>query len=195
VHFGLPTDVALVVAVSRMVPRKGFDSLIAAADRLAASGRKFAVAISGRGRDEGRLKRLAAAGAADVHFLGRVADDELASLYGCADVFAMCCRDRWGGLEQEGFGIVFVEAAAAGVPQVAGDSGGAAEAVVDGETGFVVRHPEDPEAVAIALGRLLDDTGLRSRLGEAARRRAVEAFTYDDLAARLGAALRGLASS
>jgi phosphatidylinositol alpha-1,6-mannosyltransferase len=107
----------------------------------------------------------------------------------------MCCRDRWGGLEQEGFGIVFVEAAAAGVPQVAGDSGGAAEAVVDGETGFVVRHPEDPEAVAIALGRLLDDTGLRSRLGEAARRRAVEAFTYDDLAARLGAALRGLASS
>ena len=63
-------------------------------------------------------------------------DDDLPSLYGCADVFAMLCRNRWGGLEQEGFGIVFLEAAACGVPQVAGASGGAAEAVVDGETGW-----------------------------------------------------------
>ena len=67
------------------------------------------------------------------------------ALYGCADVFAMPCRNRWGGLEQEGFGIVFVEAAACGVPQVAGDSGGAAEAVDDGVTGLVVRRPDDPD--------------------------------------------------
>jgi phosphatidylinositol alpha-1,6-mannosyltransferase len=98
-------------------------------------------------------------------------------------------------LEQEGFGIVFVEAAAAGVAQVAGDSGGAAEAVRDAETGLVVAHPEDPEAVAIALARLLDDEGLRCRLGAAARQRAEREFTYDRLAARLGAGLRGLASS
>jgi phosphatidylinositol alpha-1,6-mannosyltransferase len=124
-----------------------------------------------------------------------VPDADLPALYGCGDVFAMCCRDRWSGLEQEGFGIVFVEAAAAGVAQVAGDSGGAAEAVVDGETGLVVAHPEDPEAVAIALARLLDDPGLRCRLGEAARRRAEREFTYDLLAARLGDALRSLASS
>ncbi len=103
--------------------------------------------------------------------------------------------DRWAGLEQEGFGIVFLEAAAPAWPPVAGDSGGAAEAVDDGETGLVVSHPDDPDAVAAAIGRLLDDPALRSRLGEAARRRAVEAFSYDDLAARLGAALRGLASS
>ena len=83
--------------------------------------------------------------------LGRVPDDDLAELYGCADVFAMLCRNRWGGLEQEGFGIVFLEAAACGVPQVAGDSGGAAEAVADGETGLVVGRPSDVSAVTAAL--------------------------------------------
>ena len=67
----------------------------------------------------------------------------------------MACRNRWLGLEQEGFGIVFLEAAAAGVPQVAGRSGGAAEAVVDGETGLVVADPDDPGRVAEALRRLL----------------------------------------
>jgi phosphatidylinositol alpha-1,6-mannosyltransferase len=105
----------------------------------------------------------------------------------------MCCRSRWGGLEQEGFGIVFVEAAACGVPQVAGDSGGAAEAVAHGETGLVVRHPEDPDAVAVALATLLDDGDLRRSLGTAARARAVAEFTYDRLAARLGSALDLLA--
>ena len=71
---------------------------------------------------------------APVRFLGRVSNADLQRLYACADVYTMLCRNRWGGLEQEGFGIVFVEAAACGVPQVAGDSGGAAEAVADGET-------------------------------------------------------------
>jgi phosphatidylinositol alpha-1,6-mannosyltransferase len=196
VRFRLPAaDVALIVAVSRLVPRKGFDVLVQAADRLAHTDRSFVVAVSGRGRDEPRLRRLAEKGAADIRFLGRVPDGALPALYGCADIFAMCCRDRWGGLEQEGFGIVFLEAAAAGVPQVAGASGGAADAVVDGHTGFVVAHPGDPEAVAIALARLIDEPELRSRLGAAARERVVEDFTYDDLAARLGSALRGLASS
>jgi phosphatidylinositol alpha-1,6-mannosyltransferase len=194
-RFGLAADVPVVVGISRLVPRKGFDVLIAAADRLAGTGRTLAVALAGSGRDEGRLRRLAADASLPVHFLGRVADADLPDLYGCADVFAMCCRDRWNGLEQEGFGIVFIEAAAAGVPQVAGDSGGAAEAVRHGETGMVVAHPEDPEAVAIALGRLLDDPDLRCRLGAAARSRAEEEFTYDRLAARLRAALRALASS
>jgi phosphatidylinositol alpha-1,6-mannosyltransferase len=194
-RFRLPADVPLVVAVSRLVPRKGFDVLLRAADRVARTGRSFGVAIAGRGRDEGRLRHLASGGAADVRFLGRVPDADLPALYGCADIFAMCCRDRWGGLEQEGFGIVFLEAAAAGVAQVAGASGGAADAVIHGATGLVVDHPEDPEPVAIALARLLDDPALRARLGAAARQRAVEEFTYDDLAARLGSALRRLASS
>ena len=82
----------------------------------------------------------------------------------------MLCRDRWVGLEQEGFGIVFLEAAAAGVPQVAGASGGAAEAVLDGETGHRRRRaPTTSVAVAAAVGRLLDDGELRRRLGAQAR--------------------------
>ncbi len=88
----------------------------------------------------------------------------------------------WGGA-----GHVQVPAAA-GVPQVAGDSGGASEAVVDGETGFVV-EPTDVDAVAAALQRLLDDDALRARMGTAGRTRAVEQFDYDRLAPRLAAAI------
>jgi phosphatidylinositol alpha-1,6-mannosyltransferase len=101
----------------------------------------------------------------------------------------MLCRDRWAGLEQEGFGIVFLEAAACGVPQVAGDSGGAADAVVDGVTGAVVRRPGQVDAVAAALAELIDDPALRRRQGEAARRRAEIEFAYDRLAADLESAL------
>ena len=189
VRLGLPAEGPLIVSVSRLVPRKGMDVLISAAAQLAPRHPGLSVAIGGTGRDRPRLERLARRTGAPVHFLGRVAHGDLAALYGCGDVFAMLCRNRWAGLEQEGFGIVFVEAAAAGVPQVAGDSGGAAEAVVDGETGFVVGDPTDPDAVAERIGRLLDDAELRARFAAAGRARAVAELSYDVLAARLGAAL------
>jgi phosphatidylinositol alpha-1,6-mannosyltransferase len=89
---------------------------------------------------------------------------------------------------------VFLEAAACGVPQVAGRSGGAHEAVVHGETGLVVDHPEDTDAVAAALAELLDDPDRAARMGAAGRARAEAEFTYDHLAARLGAALAALPS-
>ncbi|HVF76348.1 MAG TPA: glycosyltransferase family 4 protein [Acidimicrobiales bacterium] len=186
---GVADDEHLVVSMSRLVPRKGMDVLIDAAARL---DDRLVVLIAGSGRDRARLERRAAAKRAPVRFLGRVPDDDLPTLLGAADVFAMLCRNRWAGLEQEGFGIVFLEAAACGIPQVAGDSGGAAEAVVDGETGLVVRRPADPGDVAAALHRLLGDDDLRHRMGERARRRAVTEFDYDLLAARLDAALRDL---
>jgi phosphatidylinositol alpha-1,6-mannosyltransferase len=113
-----------------------------------------------------------------------VPDEDLAAVYACADVFGMCCRERWGGLEAEGFGIVFLEAAACGVPAVAGGSGGAWEAVADGISGFVV-DPLDAGVVAGALGRLLADPALRRKMGAAARARAETSFAYDALAARL----------
>ncbi len=191
--FGLPVDAELVVSISRLVPRKGFDTVIRAAARLRLTRPDLLVAISGAGRDEGRLRRLAAELRAPVRFLGRVANDDLPKLYGCADVYAMLCRNRWGGLEQEGFGIVFVEAAACGVPQVAGDSGGAAEAVADGVTGTVVRRPDDVAAVATAIAELFDDPARRAEMGRAARTRAVTEFSYDVLAAKLGNALGVLA--
>jgi phosphatidylinositol alpha-1,6-mannosyltransferase len=110
-------------------------------------------------------------------------------------VFTLCCRSRWGGLEQEGFGIVFLEAAAAGVASVAGASGGAAEAVVDGQTGLVVADPGDPQALEAALRRLLDAPALARNQGLEARRRVETEFSYDHLAARLGLALEGLGPS
>jgi phosphatidylinositol alpha-1,6-mannosyltransferase len=190
-RLGLPVDAQLVLGLSRLVPRKGFDVTIRAVARLARTHPDVVLAIAGSGRDRGRLERLAADRGAPVRFLGRVPNDDLPALYGCADVFAMLCRSRWGGLEQEGFGIVFAEAAACGVAQVAGDSGGAAEAVADGHTGIVVRDPEDPDEAAAAIRDLLDDPSRRAEMGRAARRRAEEEFSYDLLAERLGRALSG----
>ena len=191
-HVGLPPDADVVLGVGRLVPRKGMDTLVRAAGRLAPGRPGLVVAVAGAGRDLHRLQRLARHAAAPVRFLGRVADDRLPGVYASADVFAAPCRSRWGGLEQEGFGIVFLEAASCGVPQVAGDSGGAAEAVADGETGVVVRRPSDARAVADAVALLLDDAARRRRMGEAARRRAVERFSYDALAHVLDGVLAGL---
>ena len=126
------------------MPRKGMDVLIEAADRLAPSYPDLVVAIAGDGRELAHLRRLAGQSPVTVRVLGRVSDEDRAALLGAADVFVMACRNRWLGLEQEGFGIVFLEAAAAGVPQVAGDSGGASEAVLDGVTGLVVARPGRP---------------------------------------------------
>ncbi len=187
-RFGLSAASCVVLGVSRLVPRKGFDTLVRAGTRLGATRPGVELAIAGGGRDAARLARLARREGAPVRFLGRVPDADLPSLYGAADVFAMLCRDRWLGLEQEGFGIVFLEAAACGIPQVAGHSGGSDEAVVDGVTGRVV-HGDDPIAVAAALAPFVDDPDVRTRMGRAARDRAVAEFDYDKLAARLADAL------
>lgn len=190
VRFGLSADDEVVLGVSRLVPRKGFDVVIRAVARLAPSRPRLRLVIGSTGRDESRLRDIARDTGAPVTFLGRVSHDDLPVLYGCADVFAMMCRNRWAGLEQEGFGIVFVEAAACGVPQVAGDSGGAAEAVADGVTGYVIDDPEDVDTLAARIATILDEPGLRASMGRAARERAVSEFDYDVLAARLGRVLK-----
>jgi phosphatidyl-myo-inositol dimannoside synthase len=187
-RFGLDPDRPLVLGVSRLVPRKGFDVVIEAMSGPgAAELGAVQLAIAGAGRDRARLERRARGRA---QFLGRVAEADLPALYACADVFAMCCRDRWGGLEAEGFGIVFLEAAACSVPAVAGRSGGSHEAVADGETGFVV-PPRDVEAVRDAIARLIGDESLRARMGAAARRRAVGEFANDRLVSLLEPVARG----
>jgi phosphatidylinositol alpha-1,6-mannosyltransferase len=192
-RLGVPVNAPMVASVSRLVPRKGMDVLIEAASRLAPSFPDLVVAIGGDGRERHQLERRAAASLVDVRVLGRVSDDDRAALLGAADLFVMACRNRWGGLEQEGFGIVFLEAAAFGVPQVAGDSGGATEAVLDGQTGLVVGDPSDPGAVAEAIRTLLADPPLRRKMGRAARKRVQESFDTDVLASRLAEALAGVA--
>jgi len=191
-RLGLDPGARLVVSVSRLVPRKGMDTLIEAAARLTPQHPDLQVAIGGTGRDERRLARLAERSGAPVRLLGWVADADLPGLYACADVFVLCCRNRWGGLEQEGFGIIFLEAAAAGVPSVAGNSGGAAEAVLDGETGAVVAHPDSPAELAAAIEELLDNPERARKEGQAARTRVEEEFSYAALAARLSDALESM---
>jgi phosphatidylinositol alpha-1,6-mannosyltransferase len=184
-RFGLDPDRPVVLALSRLVPRKGFDVVIDAVADLP----DVQLAIGGGGRDRARLARRAR-GNPNVRFLGRVAEEQLPDLFGCADAFAMCCRDRWGGLEAEGFGIVFLEAAACAVPAVAGRSGGAHEAVVDRDTGFVV-DPRDVAAVRSAVAALCSEPDLRARMGAAARERAVAEYSYERLVGRLLPFTRG----
>jgi phosphatidylinositol alpha-1,6-mannosyltransferase len=188
-RFDLDPDAPLVVGVSRLVPRKGFDVLVEAGAALACRYPKLQIAVAGSGRDRRRLERLAAHHGSPVRFLGRVPEHELPVVQGMGDCFAMLCRDRWGGLEQEGFGIVFLEAAACGVAAVAGRSGGSAEAVVDGVTGVVVDDPRDVTAVVTALDHILGDAERRADAGVAARARIVADFGYDVLARRLQEAL------
>ncbi len=189
VDLGLPVEGPLVVSVSRLVPRKGMDVLVDASVELSRRFPGLTVAIAGRGRDAERLAGRVAEAGAHVRLLGGLSDEDLPRLVGAADVFAMLCRNRWLGLEQEGFGIVFLEAAATAVPQVAGASGGADEAVEDGVTGVVVRRPTEAGDVARAIGRLLDDPVAARRMGEAARLRAEASFDYDLLAPRLASSL------
>lgn len=183
--FGIDPDAPFVLSVSRLVPRKGMDTLIAVASRLHRTHPDLVVCIAGAGRDSNRLQRRIDALRAPVRLLGRVDDADKAALYGAADVFAMLCRNRWGGLEQEGFGIVFGEAAAAGTPQIAGRSGGADEAVVDGSTGLLVDASMSIDEIADRFRTLLDDPGRRAEMAETSRARAVAEFSYDVLASRL----------
>jgi phosphatidylinositol alpha-1,6-mannosyltransferase len=191
-QFGIADDAQLIVGVSRLVPRKGFDILIRAAAHLASDYPKLRVVIAGGGRDRNRLDKMIRELRAPVTMLGRVSDADLPNLYGCADICAMLCRSRWGGLEQEGFGIVFAEAAACGVPQIAGRSGGSADAVEDGVTGLIIDNPNRVSEVVAGIRRLLDDKSERQKMGYASRLRAKSLFDYDKLAVTLGRALKAL---
>jgi phosphatidylinositol alpha-1,6-mannosyltransferase len=182
---GIEAGRPLVVCVSRLVRRKGQDVLIGAMPAIRRREPDAALLIVGGGPDRGRLEHLAeAAPRGAVAFAGEVPDDELPAYHAAADVFAMPCRSRLAGLEVEGFGIVFLEAAAVGRPAVAGDSGGAAEAVEDGSTGLVVdgRHAG---AVAEAVGGLLADPHRAGAMGKAGRERVERLFTWLRLTERL----------
>ncbi|MCP3987757.1 MAG: glycosyltransferase family 4 protein [Actinomycetia bacterium] len=192
-YFGLGHDDFAVATVNRLVPRKGIETLIRAADLVERRGliapAALRVMVGGTGRQQGDLADLVGELGAPVELLGRLGDEDVVRLYGGADAMAMLCHDRWFGLEQEGFGIVFLEAAAAGLPQIAGRSGGAHEAVEHGVTGLIVDEPRSVEATAHAIRALYQDERGRLEMGRAARLRAVESFDYDRLAEHLSDAI------
>ncbi|MGW0880904.1 glycosyltransferase family 4 protein [Streptomyces sp. NPDC002671] len=180
------TDRPVVVCVSRLVPRKGQDTLIKAMPRILADEPDAVLLIVGGGPYERDLRRLARESGveASVRFTGAVPWSELPAHYGAGDVFAMPCRTRRGGLDVEGLGIVYLEASATGLPVVAGDSGGAPDAVLDGETGWVVRGDSvDDTAERIVV--LLQDAELRRRMGERGRQWVEEKWRWDLLAEKL----------
>ncbi|GAA4996086.1 glycosyltransferase family 4 protein [Kitasatospora paranensis] len=180
------SDRPVVVCVSRLVPRKGQDTLIEAMPQILAAVPDAVLLIVGGGPYRADLEKLADARGvrASVRFTGSVPWEELPAHYGAGDVFAMPCRTRRGGLDVEGLGIVYLEASATGLPVVAGDSGGAPDAVLEGETGFVVPG-RSAEAAAERIVRLLHDESLRRRMGEAGRRWVERSWRWDMLAQRL----------
>ncbi len=153
-----------------------------------------ALLIVGGGPDEKRLRERAAALGDAVVFAGQVPEDDLPRYYAIGDVFAMPCRTRLGGLEVEGWGNVFIEAAACGRPVVVGDSGGARESLVDGETGILV-DGKRTEAVADAVASLLADPERAAAMGAAGRERVLRDHTWPEIAARLAAWLTEAAES
>ncbi|MFD7496196.1 glycosyltransferase family 4 protein [Streptomyces sp. NPDC059832] len=174
----------VILCVARLVPRKGQDTLIRALPLIRSRVPDAVLVVVGQGPDEARLRKLAARHAEGaVHFAGGVSHTDTPPYYAAADVFAMPCRTRRAGLEAEGLGIVFLEAAASGLPVVVGDSGGAPDTVLDGRTGRVV-DGTDPAAVAEALAGILLDPD-RAAMGAAGREWVRESWSWDASARHL----------
>jgi phosphatidylinositol alpha-1,6-mannosyltransferase len=160
-------DRPVVVCVSRMVPRKGQDTLIHAWPLVLARTPGAKLMLVGDGPYRARLERLARHLGVDgsVVFTGAPSRAELPGYYDAGNVFAMPCRTRRRGLDVEGLGIVFLEAAATGLPVVGGDSGNSADAIRDGETGYVVPGVSVAD-LADRLNRLLTDPCAAKAMGE-----------------------------
>ena len=185
-------DRPTVLCVSRLVPRKGQDTLIRALPEIRRRVPDAALLLVGGGRDVARLRRLAqAAGVADhVILTGQVPWPELPAHYVAGDVFAMPCRTRGGGLDVEGLGIVFLEASASGLPVIAGRSGGAPETVRDGVTGHVLNGNATAE-VADRIAGLLLDRDAAAGMGRAGREQVSAGWRWEHAADRLNALLQG----
>ncbi|CQD21029.1 glycoside hydrolase family protein [Mycolicibacterium conceptionense] len=182
----------VVVCLSRLVPRKGQDTLIRAWPAIRRRVPDAALVIVGGGPYLTTLEQLARQYdvAADVTFTGAVPGAELPAHHAMADVFAMPCRTRGAGLDVEGLGIVYLEASACGVPVIAGTSGGAPETVQDGQTGTVVDGTDVAE-VATAVGDLLADPSRAAAMGVAGRHWAVDNWQWRSQGARLTGLLSG----
>ena len=169
----------VVGCVSRFVPRKGQDRLLRA---VASLDRDVEVLFVGTGRTEDGIRKLANELGVTARFEVDVAWSELPGLYQSMDVFCMPCKSRWGGLEVEGLGLVFLEAASTGIPVLAGDSGGSPETVIPGETGFVVSSVSD---IQEGLELLLSDQARAVQMGQKGREFVMEEFTWERVVERL----------
>ena len=176
----------VVVCVSRLVPRKGQDTLIRAWPEVIKQVPDAALVIVGGGPHLNSLHHLSERIGVTAHvtLTGSVPVDELPAHYCAGDVFAMPCRTRRGGLDVEGLGIVYLEASAAGLPVIGGDSGGAPDAIAEGESGYVVPG-RDVSALAARVTELLTDPSKARAMGEKGRAWVERDWSWDAAAARL----------
>lgn len=190
---GIEKSSRIVMSASRLVPRKGFDVAITA---LADLEKDIHLVIVGKGRDDKRLKSIAEKRGVSsrVHLVGSISHEKLIQTFHASDLFLMLCRDRWGSLEAEGFGIVFLEAAACGLPVIAGRSGGSEEALMDGRSGYVV-DPQSVSEVRQSIRTILEDQELSMSMGSTGRAFVERDHSYDHLAGLLLPLVRGDLSS
>ena len=190
-RYGL-ADRDVIVCLSRLVPRKGQDMLIRAMPDIIRSVPNAVLVVVGGGPYRRNLEGLARRHGVTDHviFTGRVPADEIVDHHRMADVFAMPCRTRGGGLDVEGLGIVYLEASACGVPVVAGRSGGAPETVQNGRTGVVVDGTSVPEIVDSVVG-ILDDKPRASAMGMRGRNWVLDRWRWTDLARNMERVLLG----
>ncbi|GAB6897875.1 glycosyltransferase family 4 protein [Kineosporia succinea] len=184
-------DRPVVVCVSRMVARKGQDVLVEALPRIRERVPGAALLLVGDGPYRSEVERRVQKARLGEHVFvtGKVPGERLPEYYAAGDVFCMPARTRMGGFDLEGLGICYLEAAATGLPVVAGDSGGAPDAVIEGENGYVVSGT-DVQAVADRCSELLLDRELAAKLGQRGREWVLEKWRWDDLAVKLQKWLR-----
>jgi phosphatidylinositol alpha-1,6-mannosyltransferase len=180
----LLSDRRTLLTVGRLITRKGHDRVIEALPDIARRIPGIEYVIVGTGSEEQRLRDLAEAHgiASSVTFVGGVPHESVSTYYRNADVFVHPNRELANG-EVEGFGMVFIEASAFGVPVIGGNTGGTPDAILDGETGFLV-DPNSLEDITERVVQLMSDGLLRARMGEAGREWAA-GFTWDRAAREL----------
>ena len=185
---GLVSKEKLILSVGRLSRRKGFDMVIRSLPTLNQKNTPVRYALIGIGEDHDYLYNLARELEVEgrVHLLGHVSQNDLPRWYNACDVFAMPNREING--DTEGFGMVFIEAAACSKPVISGDAGGTGAAMVDGVTGFRVDGTK-VESLVSALSSILIDSDLATRLGKAGLERAKEEFSWDAVAEKTRALL------
>ena len=187
------TDRPVIVCVSRLMARKGQDELIRALPKIHQTAPNASLIIVGDGPYRKDLERLVKKLGLEnfVHLTGKVSQTELSKWYAAGDIFAMPCRTRMGGWDVEGLGIVFLEGSATGLPVIVGDSGGAVDAVIDGETGYLVDGTNTVE-IADRIAYLFANPDVAKKMGEAGRNWVTQEWTWDQSFNKLDGLLSGL---
>jgi phosphatidylinositol alpha-1,6-mannosyltransferase len=186
-------DRPVIVCVSRLMARKGQDELIRALPEVHQTSPMASLIIVGEGPYRKDLESLVKKFGLEefVHLTGKVSQGDLSKWYAAGDIFAMPCRTRLGGWDVEGLGIVFLEASATGLPVIVGDSGGAIDAVLDGETGYLVDGTNTNE-IAQRISQLILYPDVAKRMGEAGRNWVTQEWTWDQNFKKLDGLLSGL---